>query len=148
MARPRNAAVRAQVLVGENVAHIGGLKGKDLLFAHIDDSGQVDTYAFVLYDTRYKTFLAVPTDVPLIGNCNTRPDSRGRGLYPAMLRTVCSYLAARGHETVVVTCSPDNNASIRGIVKAGFRFSRHVSCWVALSRIPLARRTSKSGFVS
>ena len=134
------AAVERQVLQGENVEYLAGLEGDDLMFVHLNERGQVDTYAFVLFDTQYKRTLQVPVSTPLIGNCYTQPASRGQGLYPRMLRTVCLCLARRGFKWAVVSCAPDNIPSIKGIERAGFRRLRHITTWILLSRIVVARR--------
>jgi RimJ/RimL family protein N-acetyltransferase len=138
------AAVERQILQGENLEYLAGLEGDDLMFAHLDERGQVETYAFALFDTQYKRVLQVPVSTPLIGNCYTQPALRGRGLYPRMLRTACLCLARRGFGSAVISCSPDNIPSIKGIERAGFRRLRHSTTWILLSRIVLARRTQVS----
>jgi len=40
----------------------------------------------------------------------------------------------------VVSCAPDNIPSIKGIERAGFRRLRHITTWILLSRIVVARR--------
>ena len=133
-------SVARQILEGENLAYVTGLKSDDLMFAHVDHEGRVDTYAFVLFDTQYKRVLRVARATPLIGNCYTQPERRGRGLYPGMLRAVSLDLARRGFQTVTVSCAPDNFSSIKGIERAGFCLIRRMTTWVLLSRIVLRRR--------
>ena len=38
---------------------------EDIAFAHADSSGQLITYAFVLYQTFYKRLLGMPDSSPL-----------------------------------------------------------------------------------
>ncbi len=139
---PLNAAVLAQVLRGESSGYAEGLVAGDLLFAHIDKAGTVDTFGFVIFASAYKRFLGIDFATPMIGNCNTLATARGRGLYPALLLECSAELARRGYAEAVITCSPDNAASIRGITKAGFSRLHHLVVWIALSRLVLARRVS------
>ncbi|MEG0822603.1 MAG: GNAT family protein [Burkholderiaceae bacterium] len=143
IALPEHASVVAQVLQGENGVHVSGLLDGDLMLAHVGDTGVVDNYAFVLFRTGYKRFLGLEDAVPLIGNCNTLAEARGRGLYPLMLRYICCVLAGRGYGRVVITCAPSNKASIRGIEKAGFEFVSHLTCWIVLSRVVVWRGGAK-----
>ena len=49
----------------------------------------------------------------------TIPDQRGKGLYGLLLRSiVCN---AQWSKQFVIYTAPDNHASARGILKAGFR---------------------------
>lgn len=50
----------------------------------------------------------------------TLPSFRGKGLYPAVLKTIVYYLGQRGFCRVFISVEVDNVASIRGIKKAGF----------------------------
>lgn len=60
-------------------------------------------------------------DFGYIGACETDPADRGLGLYPAALSRACDELRSRGLARAILTVSPDNKASISGIVRAGFR---------------------------
>jgi len=133
-------AVECQVLVGDNEAYRTGLRKHDVLFAYVDEHERVLSYAFALLDTPTTRILQLPDGVPLIGNCYTIPEARGRRLYPSLLICVCRELATRGHRQAAINCAADNVASIRGIERAGFRRVRHVETWVALSRVPVWRR--------
>ncbi|MFY7916534.1 MAG: GNAT family N-acetyltransferase [Rubrivivax sp.] len=141
---PANTAVLNQVLKGESSGYAEGLAAGDLLFAHVDGAGTVDTFGFVIFASSYKRFLGIDFSTPMIGNCNTLPAARGRGLYPALLQGCCAELARRGYAEVVITCSPDNAPSIRGITKAGFSRLHHLVVWIALSRLVLGRRVRAS----
>lgn len=55
--------------------------------------------------------------------CETDPAHRGKGLYPAMLRLAAARLAEAGYRTAYIACATDNAASVRGILKAGFRYA-------------------------
>ncbi|MGH8680027.1 MAG: GNAT family N-acetyltransferase, partial [Burkholderiales bacterium] len=82
-----------------------------------------------------------PSEVPMIGNCYTVPDARGRGLYARMLVTVSDDLAVDGHRRAIISCQPDNVASMRGIERAGFKRARHITSFIALSKLVLWRVT-------
>lgn len=139
------ASVEAQIFAGDNAEYRPGIKTGDIAFAHTEPGGQLVTYAFVLYRTFYKRLLAIPGSAPLIGNCFTVPAMRGRGLYPAMLRTVCRHLARMGHDRVFISCAPDNRASIRGIERAGFRRIKDISNLVVLSKVVITRTEKRAG---
>lgn len=55
--------------------------------------------------------------------CLTFPEFRGRGIYPCALRAIQEYLRGRGFERCFICVTDDNRSSIRGIEKAGFRFT-------------------------
>jgi RimJ/RimL family protein N-acetyltransferase len=50
----------------------------------------------------------------------TRPEVRGRGVYPFALRRIAAWLAATGIARVWVAVEGDNPASLRAVHKAGF----------------------------
>jgi ribosomal protein S18 acetylase RimI-like enzyme len=49
----------------------------------------------------------------------TNPEYRGRGIYPQAIAYVCKSLVAQGYERGYLDVSTHNNASIRGVIKAG-----------------------------
>jgi hypothetical protein len=57
-----------------------------------------------------------------IGNCDTHPAFRGYGIYPVVLQHMLRSSAETGVRRCFISCAPSNQASIRGIEKAGFRF--------------------------
>jgi hypothetical protein len=65
--------------------------------------------------------------LPVIGQCFTKRAYRGNGIFPAALSYILKDLKNR-HITdrVYTLVSPTNNASIRGIEKAGFRRLAHL----------------------
>lgn len=134
------ADIERQVFVNDNVDYRAGLTQDDMLFAAVAGDGRVLSYGFVLFRSFYKRVLREPIDVPMIGNCFTEPEARGRGLYPALLRAMCDELARRGHRRVIISCAPDNVASRRGIERAGFRAVHHLVSVVLLSRLIVWQR--------
>lgn len=114
-------AVEALVLTESNLEYRDELRGDGMLFAVADEQGQVACYGFVLFDSFYKRILGEDRRTPMISNCLTYPQFRGQGRYPEMIRGACRSLAQQGFERAIITCSPQNAASVRGIEKAGFR---------------------------
>jgi len=73
-----------------------------------------------MFDSYSKKILGEAKETPMIGNCYTLPEHRRQGLYARLLVTICARLAEMGHRRAIITCAPDNTASMRGIEKAGF----------------------------
>ena len=128
------AAVERAVLTDVNYAYRDTLRGDDLLFAAIDPHGGVVAYGFVLFDSYSKKVLGEAVETPLIGNCYTLPEHRRKGIYPRLLITICTQLAATGYRRAIITCAPDNIASIRGIENAGFTRVHTVKSLLVVSR--------------
>jgi GNAT superfamily N-acetyltransferase len=140
LSEARSIDVARQVLTGYNEVYREGLHRDEILYAFLDGDGNVLSYAFVLFDTRAKRVLRLPTTVPLIANCYTRPEARGRRLYPGLLRFAAADLARRGHERIFINCTSDNTASIRGIEAAGFARIAEIRSGLFLSRIVFLQR--------
>lgn len=138
------AAVEQQVLTGGNHAYVEELQGEGQLLAATDSQGGVTSYAFVVFESFYKQILGEASATPIISNCLTFPAFRGQGLYPMVLRASLRHLAAQGYSRAIITCAPDNIASVRGIEKAGFRRVKTLyslivfTRWIATQRIELA----------
>lgn len=128
------AQVEAAVLTPENHAYREALRGDDHLLAALNSQGEVTSYGFVLFESFYKRILTETPSTPMIGNCFTLPVWRGLGFYPCLLVATCQHLAAQGYRRAVITCAPNNLASVRGIEKAGFKRVRTVRSLVILTR--------------
>lgn len=61
-------------------------------------------------------------DEVFIGFCQTHPEFRGKGIYPATLQHIVRYAVAQNKKRCFISSSPANLASIRGIERAGFSF--------------------------
>jgi hypothetical protein len=61
-----------------------------------------------------------------IVNCFTSDAYRGKGLYPHAVRVIASSLLANGFDRVFMCIAPENEASRRGILKAGLTNCGHV----------------------
>lgn len=127
-------AVEEAVLTEANLEYRDELRGDGMMFAVTDDNGQVASYGFVLFDSFYKRILGEDRATPMISNCFTNQQYRGKGLYPKLIHAACISLASRGFERAIITCSTENPASIRGIEKAGFRRVKTLYCLVLVMR--------------
>jgi len=58
----------------------------------------------------------MPSNGIHIGPCNTKPEYRGNGYYPQLLRMI---VAAYSPRECYIFCNSNNKASIREIEKAG-----------------------------
>lgn len=65
-------------------------------------------------------YLAPPESDAYVYESFTRPDARGRGVYPFALQGIRASLGAEGVRRVWVAAEADNAASVRAITKAGF----------------------------
>lgn len=59
------------------------------------------------------------SDSAILFDFNTKPEYRGKGLYGQLLRSIVS--KADGPKNFIIYTAPDNTASAKGILKAGFR---------------------------
>lgn len=67
-----------------------------------------------------RSYIRPPAGDAYVYESYTRPETRGRGIYPFALRNMCADLAGRGIERIWVGVEPDNAPSVRAIAKAGF----------------------------
>lgn len=57
----------------------------------------------------------------LVHDCHVAPAWRGKGIYPAMVIRLCENLAsAKGPTRILVDAASANEASLKGLIKAGF----------------------------
>ena len=72
----------------------------------------------------------------------TRPEMRGRGVYPFALREICRRAAARGLSQMWVAVEADNPPSLKAVRKAGFEeiyridFERKLGRFILKSGVP------------
>lgn len=138
------AAVEQEILTGGNHAYVEELQGAGQLLAATDRQGRVTSYAFIVFESFYKKILGESNATPIISNCLTFPANRGAGLYPLVLRTSLRHLAAQGYSRAIITCAPDNFASVRGIEKAGFRRVKTIHSLIIFARWIVAQRADFS----
>ncbi|MDQ3785278.1 MAG: GNAT family N-acetyltransferase [Actinomycetota bacterium] len=68
-----------------------------------------------------KGYLRPPRGDAYIYESFTRPEARGKGLYPFALGRIASHAAARGLDSLWVAIEAGNPGSLRAVSKAGFR---------------------------
>lgn len=95
-------------------------RGKARLLCFSEDGLQLDAYGWIqdwsLFRRRYG---AIATEGVMLGYYWTAPAARGRGLYGRLLSH--SLALCRKDRPILIATTPDNTASQRGIVKAGFQ---------------------------
>lgn len=65
--------------------------------------------------------------LPLVGDCSTAEQCRGRNIYPYMLTQMLHWLKDNeAAQQVLIFVAPGNIPSVKGIEKAGFKKLRHV----------------------
>lgn len=68
----------------------------------------------------------------------TRPDARGRGIYPFAITSLASFLGTRGIARMWVGIEGHNEASLRSVTKAGFHEAFRLSFSRRLARLTLS----------
>ena len=95
---------------------------------------EVASYGAIMCGTRQHSVLGLNVRAPLVGLCGTVRAHRKRGLYSRALVLTARELGAQGHKAVFVEVLEDNEASIAGIMKAGFIKWRVVDAQIYLGR--------------
>jgi hypothetical protein len=65
-------------------------------------------------------YMIPPTGDAYVYESFTRPEVRGRGVYPFALRSISSWGAVAGVSRVWVAVEADNPASLKAVAKGGF----------------------------
>jgi GNAT superfamily N-acetyltransferase len=113
--------------------YLEGLLSGDVLFA-ANESGKYLHFGFVLFRSPQLTRLGEKDLVPLIANCYTLPECRGRGLYRCALIEELRYLQSQGHQRVLIETAAENRSSQRAIEAVGFRPIRRMNGFVVLRK--------------
>ena len=89
-----------------------------------ETDGMIVAYGWVAFDAEPVGDLGfsfqLRSDEAYIYDCATRPDYRGRGYYPALLRAMVIDLRRGGCARLWIGTAPGNFVSQRGIARAGF----------------------------
>jgi GNAT superfamily N-acetyltransferase len=97
----------------------------------VETDGKIVTYGWVAFSAEpigdLGLSFALAADEVYIYDCATRPDYRGRGYYPALLRTMAADLSREGWRRAWIGTGPGNFVSQRGIARAGFQKVADVS---------------------
>jgi RimJ/RimL family protein N-acetyltransferase len=135
--RPATAADAAAL---QEAMHASGVYPDDVVETRLRDGrrpyvvetdGKIVTYGWVAFSAEPigdlgLSFELAPDEVYLY-DCATRPDYRGRGYYPALLRAMAADLSGEGWRRAWIGTGPGNFVSQRGIARAGFQKVADVS---------------------
>jgi RimJ/RimL family protein N-acetyltransferase len=124
--------------------YLEGLPTGDVLLA-ASESGKYLHFGFVLLHSRQLARLGEKHPAPLIANCYTSPEARGRGLYRCALIEEIRYLKSQGHRRVLIETSSENVPSQRAIEAAGFRLIRRMNGFVVLRKFAAQWVTTAKG---
>lgn len=119
-------AVRAagKRLLPEDIDELDGLVSESSWYVGVWDGDRFVHRSIVCIGSGGKVdivgALLTLRDAAYIGRCFTDPDYRGRGVYSAVLGRICAELDAVGVARAVLTVGRENEASLRGVAKAGF----------------------------
>lgn len=83
--------------------------------------GQMAHLSWLHWSVRLPRQCGFDGSVPVIGDCYTSEQFRGKSIYPRVLRYIARDVASRAGTSVYVLVSPANLPSVRGLEKAGFR---------------------------
>lgn len=118
---------------GEIAEYIEGIKRDSLLFL-ISKNNEVLHISFVQFKSRYKKLIQENNESPLIGNCWTDGNYRGNGFYPFTIFSAAEELFRRNYHRVIISCTSDNIASIKGIEKSGFELVSHIKSYIFFNK--------------
>jgi hypothetical protein len=86
------------------------------------DSGEIVHESWVSFDTLLPSQYGYESRFPVIAHSSTESLYRGKDIYPYALNYILNDLRNRNIcSNVYILVSPENNASIRGIEKAGYQ---------------------------
>src|SRR5437764_9629570 len=128
------AATASDAAVLQEAMDASGIYPKDVVQTRLRDGrrsyvvetdGKIVSYGWVAFSAEPigdlgLSFQLAPDEV-YIYDCATRPDYRGRGYYPALLRTMAADLCREGWRRAWIGTGPGNVVSQRGIARAGFQ---------------------------
>lgn len=99
--------------------HAGGT----LITATVPDNGQIAACWVIYSATAERNILALRSDELYVGNSYVQPAYRGLGLQALTLQQGLRHLRVRnkGKHWVIAIVRPDNESSLRGLAKVGFR---------------------------
>lgn len=100
-------------------------------------AGRIVHCGFLMFGNKTACLLGFGKDIALLGNAFTVTDYRGKGCQKRSLRERTAMARHAGIARVLSETSPDNDASQRGLIKAGLRRLGPVHCWIFLNTIVL-----------
>ena len=121
-----------------------GVRSGDRLFV-VKNGKEYVHRGYILFHTRQTKILGDPDGAPLIANCATARDARGKGLYRRALNTELVYLHKHVYQRAIIETHPENVASRRGIEAAGFALAWETQVWIVFNWFVVQRIRSKEG---
>jgi len=67
----------------------------------------------------------------IIYDVNTKPEKRGKGYYSKMLNLITNWAAMQGHNKITIYSEAKNKSSIKGIIKAEFKYTKSICMFKA-----------------
>ncbi|MCJ8320352.1 MAG: GNAT family N-acetyltransferase [Colwellia sp.] len=128
---------------GEIAEYIAGIERDSLLFLISNSDEQVLHTSFVQFRSRYKKLIQEDNHVPLIGNCWTDRNYRGKGFYPYTISAVADEMFRRNYQRVIVSCASDNIPSIKGIEKSDFELVNRIRSYILFNKFVIQLSTNK-----
>lgn len=128
---------------GEIAEYIEGIERDSLLFLISNSDEQVLHTSFVQFRSRYKKLIQEDNHVPLIGNCWTDRNYRGKGFYPYTISAVADEMFRRNYHRVIISCASDNIPSIKGIEKSGFELVNCIKSYIFFNKVVIQLSTNK-----
>jgi len=116
------------------------MRGHECFFALLDD--RIVHHSWVYYKGKRLRFPGLTDGEPLIGDCRTSEDVRGSGIYPYILEFICAYLKKQSKARATIEVRAGNEASFKGVKKAGFEEKELVTC-VSCFGYPIFRHVRK-----
>ena len=93
------------------------------------------------WTSEIRGYISPPVGDAYVYESFTRPETRGRGIYPLALFSICAELAEQRVARVWVGVETDNTPSIRAISKAGFGEGFEFSFHRAFGRVRIGEIT-------
>jgi RimJ/RimL family protein N-acetyltransferase len=109
----KDASYYIELLEKGNLLLLGKADGKIVFYGVINfRRARIQSKCFLLREDEF-----------YISRCFTAAAYRGRGIYPLAIRHICGELANQGYRVAYVGVATHNDASIRGVLKAGARLT-------------------------
>lgn len=119
-----DAAAYARHIGTDSVRTFRGRLSEETRCYLVESSGRLLHASWVTtgsaWTAELKTFVCPPDGDAYIYESFTRPETRGRGIYPFALRNICRVLAERDIGRAWIAVEATNAPSVRAITKAGF----------------------------
>lgn len=124
IAAPEDAAAYARDIATDSARTFRSRLSDETECYLVESRGRLLHASWVTTDSAWTleldAFVSPPPGHAYIYESFTRPETRGRGIYPFALRNICADLAGRGIPRAWIAVEATNAPSARAISKAGF----------------------------